>query len=449
LSTSEVWSLERRLRNRLLIALTLLWLLGAGLGLYAQWREMGEVLDATQEESAINLLRMPTLLSGQDIVSRLPSADTAHNETVLSQVFTLDGHLIWRSPAAPDRPLAPLNSTGFVSTGAWRIVVRASRPLDRVAVVATPLRDRREALLDSMQALALPLLILLPVTAQGLTWLLRRIFVQLDALRQDIKSRDELALEPLSAQGLPAEITPLVSEINAQFAQLKAARDAERSFAANSAHELRTPIAAAQAQLHRLAHEVEDLLHLDPERQQGLAQRVVSVDRQLNKLQRLCVKLLQLSRAHSGMPREAVAVDLGQLAYLVMEEFGQAMQSGRLRLEVERASVRAMADMDALAIALRNLVENALEHGGSDAQVVVRVTTLPSIDVIDNGPGVKPSDLARLTQPFQRGATSAPGHGIGLAIVQAVASQVQGALELSSPLERGRGLCARIRLRPV
>jgi two-component system OmpR family sensor kinase len=446
-----MWSLERRLRNHLLAVLTLLWLLGAGLGLYSQWVEMGEALDAAQEETAINLLRLPALLTRQDIVNALPEADTAHNQSVMSQVFTTDGHLIWRSNDAPDAPLAPLNTVGFDNEGDWRIVVRAGPRLNRVAVVATSLRDRREALTDGIQALFLPLLILLPLTAKGLTWMLRRTFVQLDALRQDLKSRDEVELEPLSTQGLPAEITPLVDEINSQFAQLKLARDAERSFAANSAHELRTPIAAAQAQLHRLTHEVEDLPHVDPDRQWALSQRLASVDRQLNKLQRLCVKLLQLSRAHSGVARVSAPIDLRQLALFVMEEFGSRVQEGRLTLESPEGLpvVMAMGDIDALGIALRNLIENALEHAGSQASVRVRITTLPSVDVIDDGMGVVPSELDKLKQPFQRGSSSAPGHGIGLAIVSAIADQMHGSLELISPYQDGRGLLARIRLRPL
>lgn len=445
-----MWSLERRLRNHLLAALSLLWLIGAGLGLYSQWQEMGEVLDAAQEESAISLLRMPTLSGDEATLKLLPRAQTAHNQTVRSQVFTSDGKLLWRSLDAPTQPMASLHETGFEDHEDWRMVVRAAPALNRVAIVAASLQDRREALSEGAKALFLPLLILLPLTARGLTWLLRRAFVQLDALRQDLKSRDELELTPLDTQGLPAEILPMVAEINEQFAQLKRARDAERSFAANSAHELRTPIAAAQAQLHRLALEVEDLPHVDADRQMVLAQRLASVDRQLNKLQRLCVKLLQLSRAHSGVARVTAPVNLRQLAHFVMEEFGPMVAAGRITLSVadDAADVMALGDLDTLGIALRNLIENALEHGGPNASVQIRVTALPSIEVLDDGPGVIALDLDRLKQPFQRGTSSAPGHGIGLAIVSAIAAQMHGSLDLISPYAQGRGLMARIRLRP-
>ncbi len=450
-----MWSLERRLRRYVLLAVSLLWLVGAGLSLYWQWEEMGEVLDAAQEEMAINLLRLPSMEASQDVFQALPKPQTAHDQTVLSQVFTRDGRLLWRSLEAPEVPLVPLDTVGFINTHEWRIVARSAPSLDRVAIVATSMQDSREALVDGAQALLVPLLILLPLTAWGLTWLLRRAFVQTDNLRQTLRERNEQDFGPLPTQGLPGEIVPLVDEINQQFSKLKQARDAERSFAANSAHELRTPIAAALAQLRRLAHDVDELPDLDGERQMVLAQRMASVDRQLNKLQRLCVKLLQLSRAQSGVSAMIVPIDLLQLAQFVLEEFGAPAQQGRLTIEPPLSAegrplpVQALGDMDALGIALRNLIENGLEHGGAGARVTVRITGHPAIEVMDDGPGLKGADVDQLMEPFQRGATSATGHGIGLAIVRAITAQMQGGLEFESPCANGRGLLVRMKLRPA
>jgi two-component system OmpR family sensor kinase len=450
-----MWSLERRLRRYVLLAVSLLWLVGAGLSLYWQWQEMAEVLDAAQEEMAINLLRLPAMDASVEVFKALPKPQTAHDQTVLSQVFTTDGKLLWRSLEAPETPLARIDTSGFVNTSQWRIVVRAAPALNRVSIVATSLQDSYEALIDGAQALFVPLLILLPLTAWGLTWLLRRAFVQTDSLRQTLRERNEQDLGPLPTSGLPAEIVPLVDEINLQFSQLKQARDAERSFAANSAHELRTPIAAALAQLRRLAHDVDDLPGLDAERQMVLTQRMTSVDRQLNKLQRLCVKLLQLSRAQSGVACTAAPVNLLQLAQFVLEEFSVQVHQGRLTIIAPQAAdgrareVQALGDMDALGIALRNLIENGLEHGGPGAKVQVRVTDHPAIEVIDDGPGLNGADIDQLMEPFQRGATAASGHGIGLAIVRSIAAQMQGVLEFESPCAHGRGMLVRIKLRPA
>jgi two-component system, OmpR family, sensor kinase len=257
--------------------------------------------------------------------------------------------------------------------------------------------------------------------------------------------------------------------------QLARVREAERAFAANSAHELRTPIAAAQAQLQRLTHDFQSLQNLaaiDPQQRQNLSLRVDAISRQLQRLQHLCVKLLQLSRADAGIAQLTTPVNLDDLARLVLGEYQNKAQGHRLVLEVPDADAcpsqpltgmpsaamsparaakakpaMALGDLDTLGIALRNLIENALLHSGEGSLITVRVTHLPSIEVIDNGPGIPSGQLGALTQPFQRGQSSAQGHGLGLSIVSAIALQMGGQLELFSPHVQGHGLHARLRLR--
>jgi two-component system OmpR family sensor kinase len=183
-------------------------------------------------------------------------------------------------------------------------------------------------------------------------------------------------------------------------------------------------------------------------------ERIDALGRQLARLQHLCVKLMQLSRAEAGVASTVEPMDLVAIARLVMDEFNQPEQVARLKLELadditESGSVQALGDIDALGIALRNLIENALVHSGPNSTVTVRVTHAPSIDVLDNGPGVPPEQLDKLRQPFQRGESPSPGHGLGLSIVNAIVGQMGGAFLLHSPHASGPGLHARIVLRPA
>jgi two-component system OmpR family sensor kinase len=322
--------------------------------------------------------------------------------------------------------------------------------LGRTAVVSASLIDREESLMGGAQALLLPLLVLLPLTALTLTLLLKQAFNPLGELRRHLRLRSDGDLSPLPGARLPAEFKPLVDAINQLFERLAQLRQAERTFAANSAHELRTPIAAAQAQLQRLTHDMSDRLDLNPA-DEAQIQRLEALGRQLARLQHLCVKLMQLSRAEAGVASKVETVDLSDIARLVTQEFNQPDQMVRLHLELPPVGTVALAmgDMDALGIALRNLIENALIHSGPDSQVVVRVTATPSIEVIDNGPGVAADQLDKLRQPFQRGESPSPGHGLGLSIVNAIVGQMGGALLLKSPHAQGSGLHARIVLRPA
>ena len=94
-------------------------------------------------------------------------------------------------------------------------------------------------------------------------------------------------------------------------------------------------------------------------------------------------------------------------------------------------------DLDALGIALRNLIENALLHSGETQQVTVRITPLPSIEVLDEGPGIPPDRLDTVRQPFERGESPSPGHGLGLAIVKHIVERHRGRLDISSVLGKG------------
>jgi two-component system OmpR family sensor kinase len=171
--------------------------------------------------------------------------------------------------------------------------------------------------------------------------------------------------------------------------------------------------------------------------------------RRLDQLIHLTAKLMQLSRVEAGLGLAREPVDLELLARMVVRDFNAPGEQARLVLETSELPSWAMGDVDALGIALRNLIENALRHSGGST-VTVRVEPYGVVSVEDEGEGVDADALARLRQPFQRGSSKAEGHGLGLSIVDAVAQQSGGTLELESPLRPGRGgFRASLRLDPA
>lgn len=439
-STSEPWSLQRRLRNHLWVAITALWLVGSGLALFVQWRETNELLDSSQAEIARMALNLPT--GKLDPPERLSKTD---DNNVFIQVFDRKGELIWRSAMAPTTPMATLGVDAVTIEHGRRVLVHQDPVNHRTAIVSASLYDREEALSGATEAFLMPLLVLLPLTALTLTWLLRKAFSPIDAMRSALEERKSTELTVLPSTGLSVEFKPLVDGLNRLFERLSKARKAEIAFSANSAHELRTPIAAAQAQLQRLSHELRQGAPVE-----AMTQRIDTVGRQLDRLQHLCVKLMQLSRAESGVATKVAPIDLLTVTRLVLDEFDKPEQARRITLSVEDRveQIMAMGDIDALAIALRNLIENALLHGGPDTHVQVHVSLAPAIDVIDSGPGIPAERLATVRQPFERGESASPGHGLGMAIVNHIAQQMGGQLLLESPHALGQGLHARIALNP-
>jgi len=108
----------------------------------------------------------------------------------------------------------------------------------------------------------------------------------------------------------------------------------------------------------------------------------------------------------------------------------------------------AMGDLDSLAIALRNLVENALRY--SQGTVVLEAQAPCTLVVRDAGPGVGPEQLKSLQARHVRHSSDVAGYGLGLSIVSTIVAKHGATLELLSPPPgRTSGLEARIVLRPA
>ena len=285
---------------------------------------------------------------------------------------------------------------------------------------------RAEALFDSLIWLASPLLLLLPVAGSIIYWTVGRTVRPIRAVREAIRARGGSNLAVISDAGLPKELAPIVKDVNRLLERLGRALEAERAFAANSAHELRTPVAAALAQIQRLGAELEGTPHQARLQQITLAMR---------RLGHLVEKLLQLSRAESGIAMSEERSDLVPVMRLVLDEIGrQAPFAGRIDFDAPPAtSLMAAIDIDAFAIVFRNLVENALLHGAATEPVRIFLDADQHIHVVNRGPVVPAPAIPQLTDRFTRGTSGAPGSGLGLAIAATILRQAGGALELQSP----------------
>jgi two-component system OmpR family sensor kinase len=438
------WSLQSRLRKRLLIALGVLWLAAAIGALVAQQIELQELLDDGLEDSAERLLSLPLALSAPE-AAHPPRQAAKHEQDIEMQLFDREGRLLWRSHEAPVAPLARLDRGGLHNEGRWRAAVEHDEATGRVALAAQKLVDRADTVAAALPWLLLPLLGLLPLAALIVHLLLRQGFRSLEPTRDALARRDGTDLSPLPAAALPKELQPLVEAIDALLARLGRLLAAERQFAATSAHELRTPLAAAQAQLQRLLQELPAGSAAEP--------RAEALQRQLRRLADLSAKLLQFARVDAGVALAREPVDLRQLVHLVLDEFreGGSAAAERWTLDLPAAPVWVRGDLDALGMALRNLVENAQRHAGEAARLTLTLTADARLAVEDDGPGVPAAQLAALKKPFQRGPAGAPeggssGSGLGLAIADAVARQSQGSLALQSPVREGRGFRATLAL---
>jgi two-component system OmpR family sensor kinase len=339
------------------------------------------------------------------------------------------GETVLRDERAPDSVGGLVLDDGFGELdGQRRFVLTDAETGYSILLLETS--DRRDvAFRDSFAVLVLPLLALVPLIVAGVWFAMRQALRPLQQLRRAIAERDSRNLAPVDATSHPAELAPIAEAVDALLTRLKSALDAERAFAARSAHELRTPLAGALAQVQQLATELED---------PHARHRLGLVEASLTKLSRLSDKLLQLARVEAGFARTETPVDLLPVLAMTVRDIntGTAWRD-RVILQTNSLSrLEGTIDADAFAIVMRNLIENALKHGapGRPVQVVVAADG-QSIRVINEGRLVPEAELATLGRPFSRGETIAPGSGLGLSIVGGILEQVGGRLTLRSPAE--------------
>jgi two-component system OmpR family sensor kinase len=383
--------------------------LGFGLGIMAVWllallvgwavlrSEIDEIYDAALSRTADRLLA----LNGSQ-------ATTPRRNALLVEWISSDGTIRFRSSGVANGKnggiLAKATADGLVDTGDLRM----------------------------------------PAALGAAFWFTRRRLKPVSELSREVAGRDARDLQPLSARILPLELEPIRGSVNQLMRQLDEALAAERAFSANAAHELRTPIASALAQVQRLIAEAST-----PE----LRARGEAVATALQRLSRLSAKLLDLARAEGIALQASEAHDMGPVLRLVASDYGDQVD-----VVIAADPVLLQIDVDAFAILARNLIENAVVHG----QPPIRITLSRSALEVENaGPAVPAELLSTLTRRFHRGAGrpasltpdakpgTDPGAGLGLAIVDAVVKRMNAELCILSPARgRSEGFSIRVNFAP-
>lgn len=450
--TVASYSLAQRLTRALLLPLALVWCVAAiGSAWYVR-AEVARTLDAALFESAQRLLELTSHelsehkvpldeMTLSRVSSPLPSDPIIEDDDLMYQVVNSRGHVLMRSADAPAQPMSVPSADGFFDTADVRVYTLQHPTLPVRIHIGAPLAHRRQMQLSATLWGMLPLLGLLPLVA----WIIRRVsrreLAPVRDLAQQIRERTEHDLRPVVLRPLAQELASVAESTNYLMQRLGEALDAERALAANAAHELRTPLATVRLRLQNvLSQPLADAAREEVRNAVGA----------LDQLSRRTEKLLQLSRAEAGAAMAREPVDLGLLAAAVAQEFWTDSGLPKpLHLSVpDDEDIFAQGDFDALAIALRNLVENALRHG-KGCQITIQVERPATIRVTDDGPGVSPDQLALLRRRHARHSPDVVGYGLGMSIVATLMERHRGELVLASPPPgKPHGLEASLVLQP-
>ena len=420
------------IRSRLLVSLLATLALGAIVVAAVAYRN---VLQQTEALFDYQLRQMALSLRDQGEIDAAQAGALGDEDfDFVVQIWTADGRSIYASRQHSELPSRAVLGFADVTVGGqvWRTYSVPAR--DRVIQVAQPSRIRRALAAQAALRSVVPLLVMAPLLAALMGWLVTRALRPLRRIAHDVRARDVEALSALPLAGLPDEVAPLVQARNALLQRLGSAFGAQRAFVADAAHELRSPLTALKLQIGLLQRSGDEAA-----RRAALDALAAGVDRAV----RLVEQLLTLARSEPGAiapPFERI--DLGELVrQAVADTVPYALSRGStLELDAEEG-LAIDGDRAALASLVRNLADNAVRYApdGATAQLhLSREGAAARLDVDDAGPGIPAADRERVFDRFVRrgDAGDAPqGSGLGLAIVKSVAERHGASVALGdSPL---------------
>jgi two-component system OmpR family sensor kinase len=349
----------------------------------------------------------------------------AHDEPLVYLVRDKSGEILLQSHNAEPALFNSALLKGFGSSathrfyGAW--AVQNTLHIE----VAEPLSQRREAIVEIAITLLWPLILLIPLCFIG-TWAFVRYSLRhILAYRDEIESRGSGDLSPVSVPGLPTEILTIAASVNKLLDRLRRALESERSFTANSAHELRTPIATALAQIQRLQQEAST---------EPIKDRTIKIESSLRKLSDLSEKLMQLAKAEGGGLLSTEHHDLASLLRLVVDDLKRSSAATMIKLTLpENRGFMSAIDPDAFAILIRNLLDNAIKHGSKNQPVEISFSSQGVLSIVNAGSVIPAETLAQLRRRFVRSNTLVQGSGLGLAIADAIVTAVGATMTFNSP----------------
>jgi two-component system sensor histidine kinase TctE len=322
----------------------------------------------------------------------------------------------------------------FASTGINSV------PFTVTVAETTIARSRLARAIILRSALRLLLMIL---GAAAIVWVAVTISLRpLYRLSEAIDERSPDDLHPIR-QSVPVEVENLVETVNSFMVRLQSALDALRHFTGNASHQLRTPLAIIRTQL-ALAARAQTLEEAKAAAKKGDAS-VAHAEHILAQL----LRMANIDAAGSGEKQSLVAVDLVSLAQSVTADFVPSAADADIDLGFEEV---ALATVQAEPLLLRellgNLISNAIAYAGRGSEITVRVRKIDGracLEVEDNGIGIPAEKRAVVRQRFARGEGNvAPGAGLGLAIVEEIATLFKAELVLEDGAG-GQGLKASIR----
>ncbi|OYT92606.1 MAG: sensor histidine kinase [Burkholderiales bacterium PBB3] len=461
------------LKRRLLLLLFAPLFLVAGIN---TWFDLRSAENATLQQDRLLGALVPLLadsvIAGGDsalrppIVLMAPAVDDFLNARAPKSGYALldsEGLVLVGSPwlAATLPPTRePEFGSGEYDGTTFRIVSqRVKTSAGELTVRLADGSDQRQQWQHSVWVKAvLPNLLVLLAAVFAINWAVGHALRPLLDLKEAVERRSPHDLSALDTSSSPDEVLPLVQSLNRLFGLVNAQAENQRRFVADAAHQLRTPLAALQAQVEAWAQNVAAA----PMDSAGAAikiraEQIFQLRHAARRTSQLANQLLALSRvdARSQQSEPWQRVDLKHLCEVLMENYLDTATARHIDLGLDALPAHADGLEWLLRELLTNLLDNALKYTPAGGHVTLRcglrsapgqAAGLPFLEVEDDGPGLDLLQRSRVLERFYRVPGSAgEGNGLGLAIADEIARVHHTQLQLQAGAA-GRGLSVSLTL---
>lgn len=438
-------SLRFLLLRWLLPAMLVLLLAGAVTAYVVALRSATKAYDRALFDTALAIVEQLTIQDGKPVLPLTAQARDVLLVDKFDQVFFAvrgpTGELLDGEPGLPmpppRLPKAGWNEGRYYFDGQLNdqpvrvAALKAERGGKTFTVLAGETLIKRNALVrEILLGMLLPELLLIAVSLAVVWFGVRSGLEPLAKLREELAGRSQADLRPVTTN-VPDEIQPVVSEINELLNRLGHSLDAQRHFVSDAAHQLRTPIAALQAQVEATLAESDQAMH----------QQLLGILAAAHRLSHLVEQMLMLARAQPSLAKTQPLVALEEVAQAAAEDWLPVAIENGIDLGFDLAPSVVSGNELLLHEIFANLLDNALRHTPRGGSVTVHCGADENaawLVVEDSGSGIPEIDREKVFERFyQSPGGRSRGSGLGLAIVREIARQHGGQATIDRSPELG------------
>ncbi len=402
-------SIRRYLVLILISIITLITFIAAIQGYKASMKKASDLFDAQLHSVASTIIALE---------AHQPLINVTDKAALAFQIWR-NKQLLLATSNTPTEAIAPFKQ-GFSENNfdgiRWRVYTKKSPIDNRWVMVAQPIKPRFELAENVILSAVIPIVLTIPLLIFIISVVVGRGLKPLTQLTKQLTKKKVNDLSKIKVKQSSEELVPVIETLNHLFQQLESAFEREKRFAADAAHELRTPLSVLKINSHNLQIELGN-------ENPAIDNLVASVDRMAHVID----QILLLNKTNpEQFSADFSTINLTANCQQIIAQLYPEINARQQQIELHASEAYIAGNDFAIATLLQNLISNASKYAPEQGHILVTIekqSSAVTLIVEDSGKGIDESELSKVFDRFYRvgGDRHNPqitGCGLGLAIVK-------------------------------